>query len=147
MIQANELRIGNWVSATEDYSNYPAPLQVLGLGQYTYSVIGRPETDDFGVYTEVGCNEYFPIPLTPEVLRDCGFECKNVGAGFIAHEYRISINSRGDSFYLRPYYEGGFIWGFNDGIEIGSPAPIEHLHQLQNFYQIHTQTELTYKPS
>lgn len=52
-ISANELRLGNWVSGTQDYNKYPCPIKILGLGEYTYYVMGRPETDDFGIINTI----------------------------------------------------------------------------------------------
>ena len=54
MIQANELRIGNWID------NHREPEQV---GIWHLQVADK--------------NEYFtPIPLTEDALKDCGFEYK-----------------------------------------------------------------------
>jgi len=123
-MESKELRIGNWL--------------LDGFGKYYQAEVAdlvllasRPDTKE--------CN---PVLLTPEILEKAGFIANNVGAGFVSMEYRILINTTGDSFYLRNYFEGGFIWGFNNGIEIGTPKTVKFTHQLQNLYFALTGSEL-----
>ena len=57
MVQANELRLGNWVHLIDDDINDPIKITLP--------------------YLEI-CNQtpekFNPIPLTPELLEKCGFE-------------------------------------------------------------------------
>jgi len=83
-----------------------------------------------------------PIPLTEEWLLKFGFEVTNEGAGFKSlHYWNFLLND--DKLYLRDYYVGGYIWGFNGFIELGTPMAIEYVHQLQNLFFSLTGNELT----
>lgn len=123
MIQANELRIGNIVMAMGNDSP-----------DLTQTVI---TLEHFGWQWEEG--GFFelaePIPLTPEILKKCGFELskgklslkfyKNPKKGRIVNLYKVSdgyryLNTRG----------------------VGPSPHINYLHQLQNLYFALTGYEL-----
>lgn len=59
MINANELRIGNWVRHTNTFAN---PLMQVIAKDFSNELSG----DEFP--------QFDPIPLTPEVLEACGFK-------------------------------------------------------------------------
>jgi hypothetical protein len=127
MIQAKDLRIGNWIKRQD------------GL-QVQISNIGRKGTnigpDEFPVYLywEM-CDS---IPLTPEILENCGFVLRNgnyntwYAKALIGFSSTMRISVHDDIYYFSP-----FEWNYQ--IEIKS------LHQLQNLYYALTGEELTYK--
>lgn len=125
MINANELRIGNYVNYYQVYIrvlsiNSPhASEQERYDGKYILE-IGSP--DSFNV----SINEVSPIPLTEELLLRFGFEAIQDG-----------------------YYKKGEItWNiYNEQCHfIDWELPhIQHLHQLQNLYFALTGQELTLK--
>jgi len=113
MIAANELRIGNWVN-------------INGVNLFL-----TPELFCLVVTKQIVSHK--PIPLTPEVLRDCGFE--KIGVTREENDlYQIICGER--KFTLEKvasfFYES---------------VRVDSLHHLQNIIFALTQTELTYKPS
>lgn len=64
MIQANEMRVGNWILNGNNH-----PIQV-GYHEIRYAVI-HPGTQ----------NNYEGVPLTPEILEACGFSNKHHEGG------------------------------------------------------------------
>ena len=118
MIQANELRIGNWVNFHNDNTYFEVTeITKEGLGV-------RNETMD----TWIEIDEFSPVPLTPEILEKCGFkdsewehktksECLFVGNDII---HIMDARDKNYSF----------------------TAPCKYLHQLQNLYFSLTGTEL-----
>jgi hypothetical protein len=112
MIKANELRIGNLV-----YLPTIEKTIVVGYHHIRYATI-NPD------------NEYEPIPLTPEILRRCGFFETSTDGEFIYNErgiIKININNIG-------------LISFNVGEIIFST--VHYLHQLQNLYFTLTGEEL-----
>lgn len=125
MIQANELRIGNWLQYKEFCPNekYFIVKSILGHGI------------NMDGYTVISPSSYEPIFLTPEILEKCGFQLskgklslkfyKNPKRGRIVNLYKVSdgyryLNTRG----------------------VGPSPHINYLHQLQNLYFALTGTEL-----
>ena len=95
-------------------------------------------------------NQYKPvdmtgIPLTPEVLRDCGFETDTEFGNQLQHPHLkcrwVDRNLSGDTLD-KPYLRFD-----STGRPPFIKTDIYYLHQLQNLYFALTQTELTYKPS
>jgi hypothetical protein len=118
MIDARELRIGNWVDDSK-------------------GILYQIEKSDFEFKN---FNITTPIPLTTEILVKCGFYSKyksvhmqwNIG-GFYLHQK----SDENDAHELIPeeqvfYYE--FMY------------EIKYLHQLQNLYYALTGIELNYQP-
>jgi hypothetical protein len=128
MVTARELRIGNWLICDK-------------MLNYRYCYVDRIKSNGFSVriketnqlihYAD-SCTK--PIPLTPEILEQCGFENEKLGdlgtsdyikgviiVGRVAgtYEWQIAIYKR-------------FIKVF-----------IQHLHQLQNLMYMLTGEELT----
>lgn len=114
-MQANELRIGNWV------------LHRGNQKQVDYNHIGA-------VYE--GSTYYAPIPLTPEILEECGFEFDSDRNSFV---YKVKND------YVE-YYEA--VSGNQLSLccdEHNFYLPLDHitsLHQLQNFIYFTFNTEL-----
>jgi len=117
MIQANELRIGNW------YVQY---------GSY-YKVTPTTLRDLF--YTTKPQGWCRPIPLTEDILLKCGGERDEHNDVF------VYLDKTHD---LRLYLTNGFIQQCKSYYSPLSNYPhITHLHQLQNLYFALTQQELT----
>ena len=70
-----------------------------------------------------------PIPLTPFILIDYGFE-ETEG------KYQIPVCK--SYLFLRPSFEGGYYYGINSSdcsfCEFDDVIPIKYVHQLQNLY-------------
>lgn len=144
MINANELRIGNYV---DFYGNHirvwsilsPTPQREKRYDGKCILEIGSP--DSFNVPID----EVNPVALTEELLLRCGFEvkiehdvCKRyyIGENPITKDWYVSLvwiiepKSAGMPDY--PFYSnGGHV--------------IKYLHQLQNLYFALTGEELTLK--
>jgi hypothetical protein len=126
MIDAKELRIGNW-------------LQNNGI---RFSVTGE-NIEQFSRGVNHPLQNIQPVPLSSELLEQCGFETTDGGREyshpndpsgvFIREGVKVKEYER---IALRKFTEGYFIETYYSGIEI------KHLHQLQNFYFAHTGTEL-----
>lgn len=121
MIQANSLRLGNWVS-------------FKGLWQGKVR-----EISSSGVILIEGNDGFFddeniqPIPLTEEILFKCGFSRGD----------KTPI----DYWKILPHYNIGKFEIFHEiGYKINSNLPIESLHQIMNLYYSLTGQELTYLP-
>lgn len=127
MIQANELRIGNWVTLDGSVTHGTFQLSIKSFHRFKDN-----ETD------------YAPIPLTPEILKKCGF-VKNR-----ANELSIEI---GDfSTHLEMGFADGDFYPSITQTPQGSEERtvffnrITSLHQLQNLYFALTGEELNYTP-
>ena len=115
MIQANELRLGNWFQ-----SNI---YQQVALETLEYLL-----NPNFAPHSAVK-----PIPLTPEILEKCGFECVSHGLTTITYVHK------GLPEYGRTCYWHAEIGELNlNYIAIG----VKYLHQLQNLYFALTGEEL-----
>lgn len=116
-MQANELRIGNWVIDTK----------LNLIMQITASALFNM------VHYRL---EFDPIPLTPEILEQCGFE--------------ISVGNSTSNY--KYYASNGFVdvkfWNDTTTVYMcigGVKCPLTHitgLHQLQNFIYFTFNTEL-----
>jgi len=132
MIQANELRIGNWVNL------YGVPHQLMFVGYntdgydgYSAHFKGRSSTlEDHFKDGEIGVEG---IPLTKEWLLKFGFEYIEIGEE--VHEQKWCIG--GNEFIWGPTSENNFYHDFLNGGEV------KYVHQLQNLYKALTNEELT----
>jgi len=152
MIQANELRIGNYVSyGTFNGSDFS---KVKGI----YN-----EFDILLDMCRVFTKDIEPIPITEEILLKCGFElCTFRGDN---EDYTITFDfddGNEELEGLKPYTNNGFGIGYKEnencyylyihhtnadcshGIR-SHYRKINHLHQLQNLYFALTNEELTIK--
>lgn len=128
MIKNTSLRLGNWVS----YAMINDPYQIESLNKEQKTVI---------------CN---PIPLTVEILLQCGFkkEIRGKKEDFDGEEtvyfkngidiYSPGEDGSGEGFSYATYtrYPGR---GFKAGINVAT------LHHLQNLYHALTNEELEWK--
>jgi hypothetical protein len=128
-MQANELRIGNWVN------EFGKPKQIHSVD--ILYLEGEDDTD-FG-------DMYEPIPLTPEILEKCGLkqyenfiEIKGQTIGVIFPVIEIHKED------WEPEYQAGtYVYsGLGDPESYGFKVKIEYLHQLQNLYFALTGEEL-----
>lgn len=135
MIQASELRIGNWVKTNT---------QIVGTNSPEFGKITQIYMDGFSVDYHYPSKWYEPIPLTPEILEKCGFEKVDDG---ISPFYKLII-SKTEVISI----EDDWSLGLNAKNEkstqgYATNANIcQHLHQLQNIYYALTGEELNYQP-
>ena len=126
MIEAIELRIGNWIHLKADTlsGSVNENAKVIELAQ------DYIKTDISKSY-QLPSYEIYGIDITPEILEICKFEKDE---DFIRTTYKL-----GD-IYLRDYGS----WKLEN--KIGVPlyhVSIDYLHQLQNLYFALTGTELS----
>lgn len=130
MIQANELRIGNWV----------IDRGIMTPEIHTHVKVNRIENhyiDGLKINGLSGNDFYKPIPLTNEVLLKCGFEFKDMMFANSAMRYW-----RNDFIIWHPEK---VVYIFNEK-ETEKEISILYLHQLQNLHFALYQTELNYTP-
>lgn len=119
MIKASELRIGNWVNLRGDN------MQVDG-------------GDIYDLQDSENLDDWNPVPITPEILEQCGFERNG-------ERYKIFCT---ENHWLELHLKTGlasFCFGFSknkkdDSVLIGNR--FEFIHQLQNLYFALTGEEL-----
>lgn len=117
MIQANELRLGNWLMGAGTGELHPIQVNVDNLRQ----LLVAPE------YAAA-------IPLTPEILEMCGFEFDGDDNTF---KNRILLQLKDSTFY---FIEAGMLLDDN---YYEPSVVVKYLHQLQNLYFVLTGKELT----
>lgn len=138
MIDTKSLRIGNWIDATNAsklWTNH-------GEGKITeFSRAGHVQVTDIsdrhvlaGGYHCLDFGE--PIPLSEEVLNNCGFTFSDKKAHFTnGYEYfDFAFDDKNRLVYLSPH----------SNIRIRHYC--DYLHQLQNLYFSLTGEELNYIP-
>jgi hypothetical protein len=151
MIQANELRIGNYLFDSLEDSGV---IQITEIKQMTPNKIGNMSISYYGVnggycttsleenITDNEIEDYFiqPIPLTEEWLIKLGF----VDGSYLYKNYKIKA---GDYWNSIKFYEGEWCYN-NDDSDAGCYflTTIKYVHQLQNLYFALTNEELTFKP-
>ena len=123
-MNANELRIGNWI-----YWNIP---EKIGVPHKVLAVKSNiPNTCPISLGESY--DDFLPIPLTPEILEKCGFEKK--GKRYSKGWVYLWEQENNIVFALSEMYEF-----------VGDYLPCKSLHQLQNLYYALTGEELTYTP-
>lgn len=119
MIQANELRIGNWI---EDRMG--RAYQILGILSM-YRILFGPGSDK-----ERQIDEILGIKLTPEILEKAGFEYISFGL------WKIDFHQKDDWFRLE-YFEDDSTYPDRGTLLLGGQRIFNHpqyVHQLQNLY-------------
>jgi len=141
-MEANELRIGNYVYLTADGHEDEPDLVKWDIIDYEY-------------YTDK--MDYIqPIPLTEEILLKCGFEVEKyiaTGDFYLCGKKVISINRRSYKIIISAddYSNWNFLVDSNYlykdiSREIKQNIlPFQYLHQLQNLYFALTNQELEVK--
>jgi len=126
MMNANELRINNWV----EYEGRYFQLYAIDANMPFLN------TAEFGVGV-VDYNNIFPIPLSPEILEKCGFVWSIYHQAFHKH------NDGHETYDLNECYPSGYQFStFKKQTLIG--IPVQSLHQLQNLYFSLCGEELNY---
>jgi len=129
MIQANSLRLGNWVE-----EEVLGRVRIVAILSDTVAVVGKGMKMDRAIEDRefsLNLSNIKPVPLTPEILEKCGF--KTAYTSF--HDGTHIANLKKDGFELQ--YDSRI----QDGI-IVSPPKIDDgfvvhcrfVHQLQNLY-------------
>lgn len=125
MIQANELRIGNWVQMQDVPNGSEMPGSMF---QWDSAHWWDVETSRLRV------SMLNPIPLTPEILEKCGFH---------KHNNAWVLDDFSETDYNKDFFT---IWNIHDGNyhlnTTNFPVELHSLHQLQNLYFALTGTEL-----
>lgn len=121
MVEAKDLRIGNWVHALFN--------DVLIKEIYENKCLVEISSSKREVYDTENIS---PIPLTPEILEACGFG-DGIGEtkGFKWNGYNFHLTQDG-FLYTDKWYKQNFI-------------AVRYLHQLQNLYFVLTGEELEIK--
>jgi hypothetical protein len=126
MIEANELRVGNYVN----HNNFKVPMMVSGLiledRRFRVAVIGSNSTLMCG-------GSWSAIPLTEQWLIDFGFKRTSYGREFKG--FHLEASSR----VLATDVLSGFSW---EQVVDEKYLRILHVHQLQNLYFALTGIEL-----
>jgi hypothetical protein len=79
MIQASELRIGNWLHYKVDYYHPTLEIQIKHdkfeqVDTIDYDHLLTDQLPDSYCINHNDRKNYYPIPLTPEILEKCGFK-------------------------------------------------------------------------
>lgn len=166
MINAQELRIGNWVythsfgvDETSDSTKTKIPSKID-------TIIGSPVNQSGILSTGVGisyfnghyvqelrCHESFesiePIPLIPELLVKIGFYKDNYGVFIFVRDNAPYISGCDILFWAKECKKDGkLVWEFcigKDLSDLTNLCYINNIHQLQNLYFALTNTELEIK--
>lgn len=116
MIQANEIRIGNWINI-QSHNQYAQIIEIKS---------GRPDNRDFVRISSPNLDTQFaveisqisPIPLTEEILLKAGFE-KDTGEFYLYKDITV-----------RKTYYSDYFWRFI--FKQQRIKDIKYLHDLQN---------------
>ena len=133
-ITAQELRIGNWVYDGEKKRNCAIE-----------EIRGESVLLDPSPYAGTKLSWLMPIPLTPDVLKKCGFDKYNDGLAMDAwasgQNARFDLWFTSGRLYIKSRYEAE-----HSNLDAHYLPHIRYLHQLQNLYFSLTGTELNYTP-
>lgn len=153
MIQANELRIGNLISVkNEKYhpSLLGVPLEVTGISENvfenesTFSVslkhINQEPHTYYPTYSQF-LKFLQPIPLTPELLENAGFEKYMAGE----HNDMEMVGYRKGNFDV--YFTEKNTFHFADNRTDVELCEVFYVHQLQNLYFELMHKELSFERS
>ncbi len=135
-MEANELRIGNYVYPYAD-NKYYVPVKVESINSEGINIcLFMDQIDEDYQFKELGSeeNQLSPIPLTEEWLVKLGFK-----------KITDNANSIGDySYYKYKGVETSCIGKYGITIDGADSILIKHVHQLQNLYHALTGEELKY---
>lgn len=142
MIQANELRLGNWVQITDKLKS---EIEEEGYIKNEFQITSSfNKDDDIQIYNPYEIiYEYFiaeqiePIPITEDWLLRFGFEASSIHDNYKLGEIEISSSMRKITTNERYNF-------YLDGeIPESMKIRIQYIHQLQNLFFALTGTELT----
>lgn len=130
MIQANELRTGNWVNI-QSHDQYAQIIEIKS---------GRPDNRDFvrisspnlDTQFAVEISQIVPIPLTEEILLKAGFEIGGYNFVEVTHPKHPRL------FFVIGNNFDSIWWNYNiQGTSKeceSSQIEIKYIHQLQNLF-------------
>lgn len=125
MMKASELRLGNLV-------NYKGEtVEILGVG-LTYLTIQRDINGVAQDFEDIIIQEFEPIPLTEEMLESFGI--KFTIEGFYKATDEVLMSSESPYSLYAENSDNSIVW-FAGGIKF--------IHELQNWYKLLTEIELT----
>lgn len=136
MVKGNELRVSNLVHPVSRGGGIEMPstgvmIKIVEIRDSSVMAILHDEDITKVLkYTEYGYRKISPIPLTPEILEQCGFnhEIHDDTSYYIQHN--IWFCHIGDDWYLSSHTEC---------------KPFQYLHQLQNLHFALTNEELIFQ--
>lgn len=126
MINAQDLRIGNWVN------NYYTGAESVSVG-----LLNMLEQFNPDLHQQI----YSGIPLTEDILLKCGFTkhgAKYTINNFDLYDFEYHANGNDFKGWLVPLTDGDFFMS-------GKFVEIKYLHELQNIYHVHKKQELNIK--
>ena len=160
-MKASELRIGNWVKLTKEFTDLASVPYRYNTVKVTYIKDGfaekmesyiegldylilwerfNPFEEDTG-YTLSGCGIPYiePIPLTEEWLLKFGYNCSND----VFEKNNKNYFLGNEEYWIQEHTEvNDFVFfGYDNSISVS----IKHVHQLQNLYFALTGEELILK--
>lgn len=130
MISPRDLRVGNFVHCTYPDEKWAELHTICRYDPHKFAVTENPG----GYYLHVSSIDLEPIPLTSEILENCGF--KN-------YRYWWNISSQ-NTFALEEWNDDGLgVYLCVGGLKTGQY--IKYLHKLQNLFYSLTGEELKIK--
>jgi hypothetical protein len=135
MIEANQLRLGNYLQWDNAYYKVKYVGETIGLDISDTNGEGATQKFQHNPVYSHNINELQPVPLTPELLEKAGFEYERATWGdkkCIAF-FTDDVTDKGMYCYLG-------VWNYIDDQKgIGY---VKYLHSLQNLYYALTGEEL-----
>ena len=131
-MKASEFRIGNWIASGRNLEQQETwvigKVHSISSMESDFEQLEVETAEDFTWFFKDG---YWGIPLTEEILLDCGFFKYN-------NAYVLEVPKES-------VYEFNFsIWDDFTYNSAEFPVELKHLHQLQNLYFALTNKELNY---
>lgn len=133
MIDAKELRIGNWIEIKPPPNCDSGICMVEVIKRSSASL--HCESEDYFI-ADVPYEKIKPIELTPSILEQCGFE-ESTQTFFIWYTYGLVERQ----FRLDYSAESEYHW-----VQGHISVEIKYLHQLQNLYFSLFSEELNFQP-
>lgn len=138
MINANELRIGNWVmNRNMEWKRVGEILNNAGA----YSIHFKENYKRGGDYA----SDLTPIPLTEQILLGLGF--KDNGTRLIGSNEIIEWEIESDGKIEKQFGSLEYVLCSNEWGSIQKSITVKYVHQLQNLHFSITGEELTYNPT
>lgn len=157
MINVNELRIGNIVSTPNPNQKYfridgisRNGVDEWGVESYQHIDVAEFMKDQPSYIQGIAihpltwdCKDLIPIPLTPEILEEIGFEKENINSetGVLLMRKNVAVDKR----YIVSIYNNKYEFLVDCGEFYQRLSRIEFVHQFQNLYYALTGKELEIK--
>lgn len=134
-MNTNELRIGNWLYGYDPISDSLKPSRYFQVQNIDDERINVWRVEGFSDENANG----EPVPLTPEILKACGFtERQQAFFWYYSINYiHVAVERKFELQYLD---EKTYAW-----IEGNTIVHVSYLHELQNLFFPITKTELIYR--